>query len=141
MAEMRRILFVEDDAMTLSIYRNWLRKWLLPSCAVMAQFACSGIEAEQFLNGGEFDVTFLDLAIPGKSGLELLREHRDKMGALVIASSYPEMVKRILDSGYNVLVKPFSELDFVESLSSVLNGGAADVVKSTVGELEGYQII
>ena len=118
----RSILVVEDDSMSSMIYREWMLKWFKPSQDLSVQFASNGSEAERYLQRNLYSMTFLDLALPFKSGVELIRSHRDKMGYLIVASAYPECSTLVAERADAVLIKPIGREDFVAVVSSVMKG-------------------
>lgn len=102
-----RILLVEDDpivgdALTKSLGRarfdiTWVR---------------SGAEADDILRGGGFDLVMLDLGLPGRDGLSVLRDLRDRRDStpVLILTARDGIEDRIrgLDFGADdYLLKPF----------------------------------
>ncbi len=97
------ILVVDDEPGM----RNFLVKILGPRCKRVEQ-AANVDEASQHLDNAHFDVVILDNVMPGKSGLEWLREQR-KVGFFADA----------------ILVTAFADL---ETAIEALRAGAADFV-------------
>lgn len=106
-----RILLVEDDAMIGESIRTSLRNegyvvdWIRDGRTVMPS-----------LSTEHFDLVLLDIGLPGKSGLDILRDLRAKKKAtpVIIITARDAVEDRItgLDSGADdYLVKPF---DFEE---------------------------
>lgn len=102
-----RILLVEDDpivgdALTKSLGRarfdiTWVR---------------NGAEADDILRGGGFDLVVLDLGLPGRDGLSVLRDLRDRRDStpVLILTARDGIEDRIrgLDFGADdYLLKPF----------------------------------
>jgi CheY-like chemotaxis protein len=74
---------------------------------------------------GEVDLVLLDMSMPGKSGIQVLREIRlfDSTIPVLVASGYSEdqVAKRFEGSRISgILQKPFSSERLVESVASVL---------------------
>jgi two-component system cell cycle sensor histidine kinase/response regulator CckA len=120
-----RILVVDDE---LPI-ANTLRELLAPDHEVVA--ATSGAEALAALAGGEFDVVFCDLVMPGMSGIDLYRRIRADRPTLaprvvfMTGGAFTERNADFLSSVENLRVeKPFS-LGVVESIVRDLMGAAA----------------
>ena len=65
---MKRILVAEDDP----DYAGMLLA-LLEDAGYHVEHAPDGMEAHRLLSGGAFDLVILDLAMPGLSGLEVMR--------------------------------------------------------------------
>ena len=69
-----RVLLVDDDVRNLLALTPLLEKWKLD---VMA--AGDGVEAlETLATGGEFDLVFMDIMMPGMDGYEVIRQLREQ---------------------------------------------------------------
>jgi len=108
-----RLLLVEDDIDLAEGLAASLRR-----SGYDVDWVVSGTEAERVLQSTEFDLILLDLNLPGKSGLELLRglRGRKKPVPVLIVSARDETDDRVrgLDLGADdYLTKPFdlSELE------------------------------
>jgi DNA-binding NtrC family response regulator len=83
---MKNILIVEDEKNV----RESLRTWLVElGCQV--EVTADGEEALKRISEKEFDLVILDLRLPGKDGLQVLREARLKKPKLkgIIITAYP----------------------------------------------------
>ena len=86
--EMKPVLIVEDEA----IMRESLRDWLKDE-GYEVEIAEEGEEALRKIGEREFGVAVLDLRLPGKEGLEVLREataQDPKLKGIVI-TAYPSV--------------------------------------------------
>jgi CheY-like chemotaxis protein len=117
-----RVLVVDDEAP--------LRELIMVTLgdAFQCQEASDGEDALDQLRESPPDLVFLDVMLPGRSGIEVLREMRAdptlRDVAVVVVSAWqaPENVAEALESGANgFLAKPFR----VEDLESV----ASDLVE------------
>jgi len=102
-----RILLVEDDALLGGGIRDALDREQFS-----VEWVTGGREAAAALHATSFDLVILDLGLPGKDGLEVLRELRargDKTPVLVLsARDAPSQRVHGLDTGADdYLVKPF----------------------------------
>lgn len=115
-----RILLVEDDpivgdALTKSLGRarfdiTWVR---------------NGAEADDILRGGGFDLVVLDLGLPGRDGLSVLRDLRDRRDStpVLILTARDGIEDRIrgLDFGADdYLLKPFDTGEFLARCRALL---------------------
>ncbi|GAI38646.1 unnamed protein product [marine sediment metagenome] len=112
---MKPILIVEDEA----VMRESLRDWLTDS-GYQVETAEEGEEALKTIAVQDFGLLILDLRLPGKDGLEILREARAKSPQLkgVIITAYPSVetaVEAIREGAIDYLSKPF-ELNQLEKL-------------------------
>lgn len=132
-----RILLIEDDPMI----GKGLREALQDS-GMSVDWARNGEDGEAALAGGGYALVLLDLGLPKKSGIEVLRAARnagDKTPLLVITAR-DELDHRVagLDLGADdYLVKPFEMRELMARIRAVLRrfGGAATSVLGN-GEIE-----
>ena len=112
---MKPILIVEDEA----IMRESLRDWLTDG-GYQVETAEDGEAALQTISEQDFGIVILDLRLPGKDGLEVLREAKEKSPQLkgIIITAYPSVqtaVEAIREGAVDYLPKPF-ELNDLEKL-------------------------
>ncbi len=105
--EMKPILIVEDEAIT----RESLREWLTYS-GYRVETAKEGEEALEAIAEQDFGLVILDLRLPGKDGIEVLREAKEKRPQLkgVIITAYPAVetaLEAMKEGAIDYLPKPF----------------------------------
>ena len=132
-----RILLIEDDPMIGKSLREALK-----DAGISVDWARSGEDGETALSVGGYAVVLLDIGLPGKSGIEVLRAAR-KTGnktPLMLITARDELDDRVagLDLGADdYITKPFEMRELMARLRAVLrrSGGAA-VSTLTNGEIE-----
>ncbi|MFB0559282.1 MAG: FAD-dependent oxidoreductase [Dehalococcoidales bacterium] len=112
---MKPILIVEDEA----IMRESLRDWLTDS-GYQVETADEGEEALKTIAEQDFGFVILDLRLPGKDGVEVLKEARARRPQLkgVIITAYPSIqtaVEAMKEGAIDYLPKPF-DLNDLEKL-------------------------
>jgi DNA-binding response OmpR family regulator len=112
---MKPVLIVEDEAIMRESLRDWLRDG-----GYEVETAEQGEEALQRIDEMDFGVVVLDLKLPGKDGLEVLREAKAKRPQLkgIIITAYPSVqtaVEAMRVGAVDYLPKPF-ELNALEKL-------------------------
>ena len=117
---MKRVLIVEDE----TIMRESLRDWLKEE-GYEVDTAESGEEALQKIGKIEFGVTVLDLRLPGKNGLEVLREATAQNPKFkgVIITAYPSVetaVEAMKIGAVDYIVKPFAPDALEKAIQEVL---------------------
>jgi CheY-like chemotaxis protein len=108
-----KVLLVEDNALTRYTIKSLLEKL---GHQVVAE-AENSEDAVKFFREQQPDVVFLDLILPGKSGVEILEDLRAVNPAarvvVITAVEQEEIDRRLADKGVTaILRKPFSFEDF-----------------------------
>ena len=132
-----RLLLIEDDQDLVGSLKTALEK---DDYAV--DCVSDGIIADRVLRTEDFDIIVLDLSLPRRSGLEVLRHLRDrgKQTPVLILSAHTELDDRItgLDLGADdYLNKPFELTELEARLRALLRrsqGQVSPVIK--LGDLE-----
>ncbi len=125
------ILIVEDEA----IMRESLRDWLTDG-GYQVETAEEGEQALRTITEQDFGLAILDLRLPGKDGLEVLREARVKRPELrgIIITAYPSIqtaVEAMKEGAVDYLPKPF-DLDDLEKLIREILGPVQLEIKPKV---------
>lgn len=138
--EMKPVLIVEDEA----IMRESLRDWLKDE-GYEVETTEEGEEALQRIGEKEFGVAVFDLRLPGKDGLEVLKEATAQSPKLkgIIITAYPSVetaVEAMKIGAVDYLVKPFPPDALDKSIQEILGPVQIEVkpeeskVKGTVVE-------
>ncbi len=114
-----KILVIDDE---IGICEG-IRRALAPQ-GLSVDIATSGAEGMQKIQSGGYDLTLLDIMMPGVSGIDLLAEiHRhDPEIVCIIITGYATVelaVQAIKQGAYDFLTKPFS----VDDLTLAVNHG------------------
>ena len=120
MSSAKSILVVEDDPM---IGRSLVRA--LVDVGMRVEWVQDGLKGQTALESGGYDLVLLDLGLPGKSGMEVLRAMRalGDRTPLFIITARDEIDDRVigLDEGADdYLVKPFSVKELIARVAGVL---------------------
>lgn len=126
-----RILLVEDDALLADGLARSLRQ-----SGYLVEVASDGPTADRWLQDGEFDLTLLDLGLPGLDGSEVLqrlRQRKQRTPVLVLSArqGLDERV-RLLDLGADdYMVKPVALAELEARARALIRrgqGGAEPVI-------------
>src|SRR5450631_4136547 len=120
MGDIKRILIVDDDEVVRWSYQRSLQN---VSCNVEA--ASDGEQALQTMEQKPFDVVLLDLRMPGKDGLTVLRTIKQKWpeSEVVIITGYPtiDSAKEAVRLGaHDYLSKPVGPQDVIKITDSAM---------------------
>jgi two-component system response regulator QseB len=119
-----RVLLVEDDAMIAQGLQTALRQ-----NGFAVDWMGDGRSAAGALQGSVFDVVLLDLGLPHRDGIDVLRELRNRGDAtpVIILTARDEIQDRIagLDAGADdYIVKPFDLDEVTARMRSVMRRAA-----------------
>jgi len=125
--EMKSVLIVEDE----TIMRESLRDWLKDE-GYEVETAEEGEEALQRIGKEKFGIAVLDLRLPGKDGLEVLREAKAQDPKLrgIIITAYPSVetaVEAMKIGAVDYIVKPFAPDALEKAIREVLGPVQAEI--------------
>ena len=130
-----RLLLVEDDRMIGESVQKGLRQ-----DGFSVDWAQDGRSAELALETERYDCVLLDLGLPKKDGLQLLRElraRRDTVPVVVITArdAVPERIKGLDTGADDYLVKPFDLDELAARVRAVVRrrDGRAEPVMEHMG--------
>jgi two-component system OmpR family response regulator len=118
-----RLLLIEDDALLSSRLRSELEQ-----AGFAVDVATDGVDAE-FIGGSEpYDVAVLDLGLPGRSGLDVLRHWREAGNPLPVLiltarDAWHEKVDGFKAGADDYLGKPFHTAELIARLQALLRRG------------------
>jgi len=115
-----RILAVDDDRE----FRRSLVK-IFQKAGFLVNVAADGHQAMTLLDKNHYDLVVLDLKMPGKSGLEVLREIKaqtpEAKVIMVTAFADPDSIRQALSAGaFAYLNKPVKREDILASVKKAL---------------------
>jgi len=118
--EMKPVLIVEDE----DIMRESLRDWL-KDAGYEVETAEEGEEALEKIGKQEFSVAVLDLKLPGKNGLQVLKEATEQDPKIkgVIITAYPSVetaVTAMKMGAVDYITKPFTPDALEKAIQEVL---------------------
>jgi len=118
--EMKPVLIVEDEAIMRESLRDWLKEG-----GYEVETAEEGEEALEKIKKKEFSVAVLDLRLPGKDGLEVLKEATNKDPNIkgIVITAYPSVetaVEAMKMGAIDYIVKPFAPDALERAIQEVL---------------------
>jgi len=112
-----KILIIEDDKEIAAIEKDFLE---INGFAVLIEK--NGIEGQKRALSGDFALIILDLMLPGKDGMAICREIRDKINIpILMVTARMEDNEKIRGLGFGAddyIVKPFSPSELVARVKS-----------------------
>lgn len=122
---MIRILIADDHA----IVRGGLKQLLSgESGFIVAGEAANGLEALRLIRGQPFDVALMDMSMPGRSGIELIKQiksEKPKLAILVLSMHKEEQyaVRALKAGASGYLTKESAPDQLVAAIRKVSTGG------------------
>ncbi len=123
-----RVLLVEDDRSQIENLRPKLRK-----AGYAVEVAEDGVDAAFLAEEETFDAIILDLGLPKKPGLDVLREIRQRGGSVPVLiltgrDSWQEKVEGLKLGADDYLTKPFHTEELIARLEAIIRrtSGRAD---------------
>ncbi|WP_411823830.1 LytR/AlgR family response regulator transcription factor [Leptospira sp. 'Mane'] len=87
----------------------------------LAGIAEDGEKASKLLEEKEFDLVFLDINLPAKSGIEILKSAKKPKTFFILTTAYSEYAVQAFDlEALDYLLKPFSFIRFRKSVDKAL---------------------
>ncbi len=124
---MAKILVADDERSV----RVVLKKFLSSQGHEVIE-ASNGDEALSILKSGNLDLAFVDIKMPGKSGIEILEEVRDVPIVIVTAYGTMDFTVSAMEKGaVDYITKPFSFEDIEGVLKKVLSMPSQEVEESS----------
>jgi two-component system, OmpR family, response regulator QseB len=119
-----RVLLIEDDVMIAQGLETALRQM-----GAVVDWIRDGAQAAAALSAAVFDLVLLDLGLPNRDGISILREFRQRGDAtpVIILTARDEIQNRVagLDAGADdYVVKPFDLDELAARIRSVLRRAA-----------------
>lgn len=119
---MPSILLVDDEPGLLKLFAGLMDRL---NCHVIP--ACGGSEALGVLERETPDLLILDLAMPGISGVDVLRWVRDNPRLdtmkVIILTARPNMIAEVETLGIDYWIsKPVAPMDFLRLIEDILSG-------------------
>jgi len=120
---MAAVLVVDDEPGM----RNFLRKALAPRVGELHE-AASAEEAAALVRRRRFDLVILDIALPGRSGIEWLRELRDEGNdcEVVLITAFADLdtaIEALRAGASDFILKPFRLTQILNALKHGLERG------------------
>ncbi|MGH2698377.1 MAG: LytR/AlgR family response regulator transcription factor [Actinomycetota bacterium] len=118
-----RALIVDDEYPAREELRYLLRSF--PEVEVVGE-AAEAAEALQLIRNIDYDLCFLDIKMPGGSGLELVRELSKvpHSPSVIFVTAYPDHAVEAFDlDAVDYLLKPFDEPRLARALQRIIERG------------------
>jgi len=107
---------IEDEAPAIGLIQNYLKNF--PGFTLKSHFV-NAFAARDFLKNENIDVIFLDIQLPGISGMDFLRM-LESPPLVIITSAYDEHAIEAFDlEVFDYLLKPYSLARFTQTIDRI----------------------
>ena len=119
-----RVLLIDDEAPARRLLREYLGAY--PQLQIVAE-ATNGIEAIRLIGEHAPDLLFLDVQMPGLTGLEVL-QNLPQLPKVIFATAYDAYALQAFElSAVDYLLKPFTRERFARAITKVLQTPTANL--------------
>jgi DNA-binding response OmpR family regulator len=131
-----RILIAEDDRKVASFIQRGLQEE-----GHAADVVHNGTDVERQAMSFDYDLVILDLMLPGRLGLDILRDirsHKPRLPVLVLTAkgSIEDRVHGLDSGADDYMVKPFAFVELSARIRALLRRGVQEDTRIRVGDLE-----
>ncbi|TGK04867.1 DNA-binding response regulator [Leptospira semungkisensis] len=129
-----KVLVIEDEVPARDLLRKFLEDWKQFEVAGIAR---TGSQALDLLHKENFDLLFLDINLPEKTGLQVLEEMGEKSPVIVFTTAYREHTLKAFEVGAcDYLLKPYTKDRFASCMERALRHLQLKSISSSKGSGE-----
>ena len=122
-----KVAICDDDKQDIAVIKKHLNDYSfqLDIDFEIYIFSNSELFLSQYTEPGTFHILFLDVEMPGMSGLEVatkIRQLPDKNAKIIFVSNYPEYMQDSFNvQAYHYLIKPLKYSAFMDVMNKILD--------------------
>jgi two-component system LytT family response regulator len=114
-----KILIADDEKEARALIKHFLQE-LHPSSIVKETF--DGNETMAYLRGEKFDIVFLDIKMPGLSGVDIIKLLPADVPAIIFTTAFNKHALMAFEhNAVDYLLKPFNKARFEKALNKALD--------------------
>ncbi len=115
-----KILIVDDEEEARSLIRYYLEETKLDQCVILE--ASSGTDVPDLLKDNTIDLLFLDVQMPGATGIEVLEgTKKEKLPAIIFTTAFDEYALTAFEyDAVDYLLKPFDSTRFQRAFNKAV---------------------
>ncbi|MFN7929771.1 MAG: LytTR family DNA-binding domain-containing protein [Blastocatellia bacterium] len=118
MTEPKRLLIVDDEALARQRVRRYVEQFAEP---FLIAEAASGLEAVAQIHALQPHIVFLDIEMPGLTGLEVLQQFEQRAFLVIFQTAFDEFAVRAFEeNACDYLLKPFNAARLHKALAQAL---------------------
>ena len=114
---MKKALIIDDEAPARALVKEYLQEF--PEIIVLGE-ANNGVDALRLINEFQPELIFLDVQMPGMTGLELLN-HLKTLPQIIFSTAYDQYAIQAFEvNAIDYLLKPYTKARFGKAVNKVL---------------------
>jgi two-component system LytT family response regulator len=126
---MKKALIIDDEAPSRALIKEYLTDF--PEIVLLGE-ANNGVDAIKLIESFKPDLIFLDVQMPGMTGLELLG-HLNTLPQIIFSTAYDDYAIQAFEfNALDYLLKPYTKARFTKAVNKVI-----DRPQAAMGELIG----
>lgn len=117
---MKKVVIIDDEAPARSLLKEYLSNY--PSMVIVGE-ANNGVDAIRVIEEFNPDIVFLDVQMPGMSGLEVLQKLKE-MPKIIFSTAYDQYALDAFEhNAIDFLLKPYTHERFARAVDKVMHYG------------------
>ncbi len=128
---MIRTIIIDDEPSAISVLSNLLRMFCKADVELLAA-TTSPVQGKQLIEQHQPDLVFLDIEMPGMTGIDLVRSFTNPTFRVVFVTAYDAYaVEAFRLSAVDYLLKPIGEEDVISVIEKIKNDTAKEQIPLT----------
>ena len=117
---MKKVIIIDDEAPARSLLKEYLSNY--PSLVIVGE-ANNGVDAIRIIEEFRPDIVFLDVQMPGMTGLEVLKKLTE-MPKIIFSTAYDQYALDAFEhNAIDFLLKPYTRERFAKAVNKVMQYG------------------
>ena len=113
-------ILIDDEQLALNALSHLLKQ-NCPEIEIIQTFL-NPLDAQKFLKTNHVDMAFIDIRMPGKSGLELVKSLEDSETKYIFSSAYSEYsLEAWQTKALGYILKPIDPTELIETVEKIKN--------------------
>lgn len=121
---MKKALIIDDEAPARALIKEYLADF--PEIILLGE-ANNGVDAIKLIESFRPDLIFLDVQMPGMTGLELLG-HLDTLPQIIFSTAYDQYAIQAFElNALDYLLKPYTKVRFAKAVNKAISRPQAEM--------------
>lgn len=123
---MKKVVIIDDEKPARQLLREYLADY--PRLVIVGE-ANNGVDALRLIDEFNPDIIFLDVQMPGMTGLELIQE-LNELPQIIFSTAYDQYALRAFElNAVDYLLKPYTQKRFAKAIERIMQEGSENLNK------------